>query len=179
MIKNVLELLAIHTAVRVTRRRELTEELPDEEQSEDGAETTTVTEPDIVREKYEPRDIPALFPMQGGTLSIVATFANSWATQEVERAVREDIPSNVSGKFMPGDFTVTFGPHEIYADSEDSDEEACLGTAFISFVFWGYGSPRNCREFPELFFNLPSIQDLKRRLETVTGPLEEAFACPG
>jgi len=88
-------------------------------------------------------------------------------------AVEKGIPTDVRGFFVPGfdGMNFTIGYHDLYGDGPGGPRY--LGIVFLSIAFPGIGVAKDWYAFEELVFELEEVENIRRELEEVTGPLEQ------
>jgi hypothetical protein len=88
-------------------------------------------------------------------------------------AVKESLSPTIRDNFLPTDAFVSVGSHDLWEDAEN-DDGTFIARPFLSVMFFGYGSPLNWKEFRTRVFDIPAIQQVKRELEAVLGPLQQS-----
>ena len=115
------------------------------------------------------RDVPALYEPRKCLMIRLPMEPLGTAIGE---ALRAAIPPEIDGGFLPREPIIKIGYHDIFEDAEH-DEGYFFGHAFFSFSLFSYTTPLDWPRYREMVFQVPAVQDLKRQLEEIVGPLEQ------
>jgi len=105
----------------------------------------------------------------GGMLTTLAGYSR--VGHRLFDDVIASIPENIRGSFVPGDAHVRLGWHDIY-EAQYAETARLHATAFLSVSFSGSGYPERMDECRERIFALPVMQNFKRDLEAIIGPVK-------
>ena len=86
----------------------------------------------------------------------------------VYEAIKTEIPTSVRKNFVAGDLFVGLGFHDVIDPVPDPH---LIARPFLSVEFFGYGTPNHWEAFREVVWQLPVLQEVKRQLEEIAGPL--------
>lgn len=89
----------------------------------------------------------------------------------IAEAVSNGVDESVRNGFVPGELGIRIGWHDLFEWTEEPDGQL-LARPFLSLYFWGYNCPLDWEETRRQVFNLPGISEVKKDLETITGPLK-------
>lgn len=106
--------------------------------------------------------------------SLYARLSASEHGRRVADAVKERIPAEIRGDFVPSDPFIRIGYHDLWENSEH-EEGHLFARSFLTVGFFGYSTPSHWKEFRQQIFLLPEVQAVERELEAVTGPLERCI----
>jgi hypothetical protein len=99
-------------------------------------------------------------------------FSGTAMGKRIMEAVEAGIPQGVRNNFLPSDLIVWAGEHLLWEDAEN-EEGVLIARPYLSVKFFGYGTPLDWKAFRREVFVLPGVQEAKRELEAILGPLQE------
>lgn len=92
------------------------------------------------------------------------------------------IYNEIQSSFSPaisismGNLDVSLGEHDLIDTSDDlfpNGDGNLIARPVFSIRFWGYGTPNDWRAFRDAVNNLPSVRDVKQKLEAAFGPVAQ------
>ena len=94
-------------------------------------------------------------------------------SERMREAIEKGIPAEVREFFAPGfdGMNFTIGYHDLVGEGPGGPRY--LGIVFLSIAFSSIGVPKDWELFEGLVFELEEVQEIKRELEEVVGPLEQ------
>ena len=140
---------------------------------------------DAAQERLPPRR----YLGEDGTLDefIEVVKSHAWAKASFNarrsaalwKAIRRDIPIEISDDATVTDFSLTIGPND-WAEAEPvaGDPPPCIyyGRSEVALSLFGYRSPFNPPVYREMLFKIPEFIQLQRDIEGVLGPVKRCIS---
>jgi hypothetical protein len=101
-------------------------------------------------------------------LALMVTFQGEY-WKATDRCVREGIPENIRGPFVPAGITCVAGWHDVNDALDEVDGP--LGRYRFSVQMMGHGWPNQTEPCRQALLNLECIKDIRRTVEQVVGPV--------
>lgn len=126
-----------------------------------------------------PAPIESIATLYKPRTAVTVSLSSSPLLELIREATDRDIPESVRGRLGQdaGGFHFSFislvaGWHDIFEWTEHPGGHL-FARAFFSISFQGNLCPLHWEEYRRLVFQVPEVQEAKRKFEAVLGPLEE------
>ncbi len=86
---------------------------------------------------------------------------------ELARAV----PESIRDYFVPYEFMICIGPHDIF-DTIEHEDWHLFGHSNFTVLLGGDGCPHDWQRYREIVFEVPFIKQLQANIEAIVGPLQ-------
>lgn len=125
---------------------------------------------ELVREKIQiPKSLPDIINEYKEDMCLNFDLWESACGNMIYDATMKRISKNIRDCFAPWRMIVRIGPHHIFQCVEDEPEPIAYATLSVSF--FADGSPLNWGEFRKQLMQLPEVQYVQEKLESVLGKL--------
>ncbi|NRA56586.1 MAG: hypothetical protein HRU13_00465 [Phycisphaerales bacterium] len=112
-----------------------------------------------------------------GTISALLSvdYENHWTWH---KRLMDEIPSEIAGRFYPGEPTITMGWHTIddLPLPDFGPDPTKRHLARFSLSLFGYGCPNNWEEYRKRVFDTEAMRELEARLIDAIGPVKRAIS---